>query len=55
VVTVEGRYTGAYRGTGAALDAQFCHVWTLRDGKIVKFQQYTDTAAFQAAMGTAQA
>lgn len=55
VVTVEGRYTGTHNGTGEALDAQFCHVWTLRDGKIVKFQQYADTAALQTVMGTAQA
>lgn len=55
VVTVEGRYTGTHGGTGEALDAQFCHVWTLRDGKIVKFQQYVDTAALQTAMGTAHA
>ena len=30
--------------------AQFAHVFKLRDGKIVKFQQYTDTALVQAAL-----
>ena len=39
-----GRYTGAYKATKSALDAQFAHIWTLRDGKITAFQQYTDTA-----------
>ena len=50
-VVVEGRYAGTYKETGKSLDAQFCHVWELRDGKITSFQQYTDTAGMQAAMG----
>ena len=51
VVTVEGRYTAAHKATGKSLDAQFCHVWTFRDGKIAKFQQYSDTAQLQDTMG----
>lgn len=39
-----GRYTGVNVATGEALDAQFAHVFTLSDGKVVGFQQYTDTA-----------
>lgn len=39
-----GRYTGTNRATGEALDAEFAHVFTVRGGKIVQFQQYTDTA-----------
>jgi uncharacterized protein len=50
VVTVEGRYTGEFKNTGKSVDSQFCHVWTLKDGKITKFQQYTDTGQFQGAM-----
>lgn len=50
-VIVEGRYTGTYRATGKALDAQVCHVWTLRDGRISGFQQYVDTAGLREAMG----
>jgi ketosteroid isomerase-like protein len=50
-VVVEGRYTGTYRATGKALDAQVCHVWTLRDGRISGFQQYVDTAGLREAMG----
>lgn len=49
-VTVQGRYTGTYKATGKSVDAQFCHVWTLKAGKIVHFQQYTDTAQMQQAM-----
>lgn len=43
-VVVEGRYHGTYRESGRRLDAQFCHVWTLREGKVQVFQQYVDTA-----------
>jgi len=44
-VVVEGRYTGK------ELDARVCHVWTLREGKLARFQQYVDTAQLCAVMG----
>ncbi len=46
--TVVGRgyYMGKYRQTGREVRAQFAHVFKFRDGKVVKFQQYTDTAQF---------
>jgi ketosteroid isomerase-like protein len=43
-VVVEGRYTGLHKRTGNLLDAQFCHLWTLRSDKVIRFQQYMDTA-----------
>lgn len=49
-VVVFGRYTGTYLGTGEALDAPFAHSWTVKDGKIVSYQQYTDTAEHVAVM-----
>jgi len=45
-VVVLGRYRGTYKQTQKPLDAQFAHVWTLREGKIVEFQQYADTEQF---------
>jgi ketosteroid isomerase-like protein len=51
-VVVEGRYTGSFKPTGKSIDAQFCHVWKLRDGKVLSFQQYVDTAQLQRALGT---
>lgn len=45
-----GRYRGTYKATGKRVDAQFVHVFKFRDGKIVKFQQYTDTAQFRDAV-----
>jgi ketosteroid isomerase-like protein len=39
-----GRYRGTMKHTGAALDAEFCHVYRFDGGRIVSFHQYTDTA-----------
>jgi ketosteroid isomerase-like protein len=46
-VISHGYYSGTYRKNGKQARAQFAHIFTLRDGKIVKFQQYTDTAQFK--------
>ena len=45
-----GRYTATNLASGQPLDAQFAHVWTLANGKVTAFQQYTDT--FQARRAT---
>jgi uncharacterized protein len=50
-VVVQGRYAGTYKQTGRKFDAQVCHVWTIRDGKITSFQQYVDTAQMRDVMG----
>ena len=50
-IVVEGRYKGKVKATGTMLDAQFAHVYTLSAGKIVKFQQYTDTGQWTKALG----
>ena len=50
-VVVEGRYRGIMNATGTPVDAQFVHVWELRGDKVVRFQQYTDTAQWKAAAG----
>lgn len=49
-VILFGRYSGTNRATGKSIDLPMIHAWTLRDGKIVAFQQYTDTALVQEAM-----
>lgn len=51
-VVMEGRYTGTYKPSGKSIDAQACHVLRFRDGKLLSFQQYTDTGHLQAAMTT---
>ena len=51
-VIVEGRYRGTVKATGKPVNAQFAHLWQLRDGKIVRFQQYTDTKQWADANGS---
>lgn len=46
-VVALGRYSGTRNGNGRPLDAPFAHVWTVEDGKVTAFQQYTDTAQYQ--------
>jgi len=51
IVTL-GRYGGAPKATGKKINAQFAHVWRFKNGKIVAFQQYTDTLQAMLAMGS---
>ncbi len=49
-VVALGEYTWRSKVTGRTMDAPFAHVITIRDGKIVKFRELTDTAAALEAM-----
>jgi uncharacterized protein len=49
-VVGRGYYAGKYRQTGREVRAQFAHVFGFRNGKVVTFQQYTDTAQFREAV-----
>ena len=50
-IIATGRYSGTWLATGTAMSPQFVHVWTLRDGKAIAFQQYVDTLAVARATG----
>lgn len=43
-VVALGNYSGTYKATGKSMKVPFAHVYDLKDGKIVKFAQHTDTA-----------
>ena len=43
MVLVTGKFKGTYKATGKTINAQLVHHWTLQDGKVIQFQQYTDT------------
>lgn len=43
-VVVEGRNRGTVRSTGCAYEHDWVMVFTLREGKIVRFRHYYDTA-----------
>jgi ketosteroid isomerase-like protein len=38
-----GHYRGTFKATGRAQETQIAHVWRIRDGKVVAFQQHADT------------
>jgi ketosteroid isomerase-like protein len=48
-----GRYRGTYKATGKAMNAQLVHVWRIKDGKAIAFQQYADTLQVARVIGTA--
>jgi ketosteroid isomerase-like protein len=45
-VLTEARYRATFKANGKPLDTQVAHVWDFRDGKVVRWQQYTDTWQF---------
>lgn len=49
-VLATGRYNAKYKKNGAVIDLQMAHFWTLKDGKIVAFQQFADTKGINDAM-----
>ena len=48
-VVVIGRSSGRIKTTGKPIESDWVHVHTVRDGKIVSFREYYDTAAFNEA------
>ena len=46
VIVAIGRSKGIVAATGKAFDAQYAHIWRVKNGKIVGFQQILDTLAF---------
>jgi uncharacterized protein len=51
-VLAEVRYHATGKATGMELDAQVAHVWDMRDGKVVHWQQYLDTWQVNSVTGT---
>ena len=45
-VVVLGHYNWKIRKTGRTVASDWAHVFTIRGGKVVKFQEFTDTAQF---------
>ena len=51
VVVGTNRYT-VKGGSGQSLSEDWCHIFTIKNGKIVSFQEYLDTAPFAAELKT---
>ena len=46
VVAVIGYYRWRIKGTGRTTESEWVHLFTVRDGKIARFQEYSDTASY---------
>jgi ketosteroid isomerase-like protein len=42
-VVAYGTYTGTYKITGKSFTARVAHIWKLKDGKILRFEQFVDS------------
>lgn len=49
-VAAFGIYSGTYKATGKSMTAHFVHLYQLRDGRIVRMQQYVDSALVHRAL-----
>jgi ketosteroid isomerase-like protein len=45
-IVVLGTYSGTHKTSGWRVRAQFAHIWSVRESRVVRFQQYTDTKQF---------
>ena len=54
-IVVLGSETARVKSTGRVLDLDWVHVFAMRNGKVVAFQEFFDTAAVVAAMNAAHA
>ena len=45
-----GAYGGVNRVTGKTMRAPFAHIWLVADGKLKRFDMYTDTLLVAEAM-----
>lgn len=45
-----GAYQGTHKTTGKSMRAAFAHIYWVREGRIIRFEQYTDTLQVVQAM-----
>lgn len=50
-VAAFGTYSGKFLKSGKSVSVPFAHEWELRDGKVVKFNQHTDTLVIARDLG----
>jgi ketosteroid isomerase-like protein len=49
-VVAYGTYSGVYKKTDKAIKARVAHLWKLKNGKIISFEQFVDSQIINAAM-----
>ena len=52
-VIAQGHYLGTFKATGKPQRTQIAHVWRIKDGKAVAFQQYANTLHVARVTGSA--
>ena len=45
-----GKYSGTYKATGKSFSARFAHIFEVRNGKIIRFEQFVDSAKVNEAL-----
>ncbi len=50
IVVAVGEYRGTYKATGRSMTAAFAGLYRVKDGRIVQFRQFADTAMIAGAM-----
>ncbi|TDC54495.1 DUF4440 domain-containing protein [Actinomadura sp. KC345] len=50
MIVVTGHYRGAARATARPYEAEFVHLWRVKDGLLSWLHQYTDTSHWHAAL-----
>lgn len=49
-VVAVGQYSGVYKQTGKSMTVPFAHIWRIADGKVRRFDQFTDTLVVSRAL-----
>lgn len=49
-VAVVVTYRGTYKATGRSMQARVVHVWHFREGRVVRWEQFADTAMINSAL-----
>lgn len=52
-IVVTGRYEGIPKSSSARFVAKFVYIYTVRNSKITRFRQYTDTKSIQDSLASA--
>lgn len=50
VIVAVGSYSGTYKNTGKFMRVRVVHIWRLKNGAVVNFEQFTDTRLVTEAM-----
>jgi len=49
-IVVPGHERMRVRATGRVVEANWAHIWRLRQSRVVRFREYSDTAAWEAGL-----